>query len=98
MEALADIFHLTRLLQRGGAQTLLRLIFQVVNTGLAGLPDDATQQVAPDPNLLPAMVQRGWLGNKSGQGFYKRMQTETGREFHELNYHNLEYQPHCTMS
>ncbi len=72
-----------------GLDTLLH----VVNTGLAGLPDDAMQQVAPAPNLLPAMVQRGWLGNKSGQGFYKRMQTETGREFHELNYHDLEYQP-----
>jgi 3-hydroxyacyl-CoA dehydrogenase len=72
-----------------GLDTLLH----VINTGLTALPDDAIQQVAPDPAVLPAMVARGWLGNKSGQGFYKQVRTETGREFYEINLQSLDYQP-----
>lgn len=72
-----------------GLDTLLH----VITNGLAALPDDAIQQVKPDPTFLPALVQRGWLGNKSGQGFYKQVQTETGREFYEINAHTLDYQP-----
>ena len=72
-----------------GLDTLLH----VVSNGLANLPNDAMQDMAPDPNFVPAMVQRGWLGNKTGQGFYKRVQTEQGRAFHAIDYHTLEYQP-----
>jgi 3-hydroxyacyl-CoA dehydrogenase len=72
-----------------GLDTLLH----VINNGLNALPEDAIQQVAPDPAGLPAMVARGWLGNKSGQGFYKQVRTETGREFYEINLPTLDYQP-----
>lgn len=71
-----------------GLDTLLH----VVSNGLANLPNDAIQDVAPDPNFVPAMAQRGWLGNKTRQGFYKRVQTEQGRAFHAIDYHTLEYQ------
>jgi 3-hydroxyacyl-CoA dehydrogenase len=71
----------------------LDTILHVVRNTLAALPDDAMHQVIPEPNLLETLVARGWLGNKTGQGFYKPVQTEAGREFHELNYQTLEYQP-----
>ncbi len=72
-----------------GIDTLLHVVTHSLNT----LPDDPIQALAPDPNVLLAMVERGRLGNKTGQGFYKRMQTEAGQEFHEIDPETLEYRP-----
>jgi 3-hydroxyacyl-CoA dehydrogenase len=71
----------------------LDTLMHVITHSLNALPDDAIQHVKPDPTVLPAMLARGWLGNKRGQGFYKPIQTETGREFYEINVHTLDYQP-----
>jgi len=43
--------------------------------------------------LIEAMLERKWLGNKTRQGFYKRMQTEEGRQFWALDLETMEYQP-----
>ncbi|MBM3145484.1 MAG: 3-hydroxyacyl-CoA dehydrogenase/enoyl-CoA hydratase family protein [Chloroflexi bacterium] len=44
--------------------------------------------------LIHTMVERGWLGNKAKQGFYKMVKTEDGgKEFWELNLATLEYEP-----
>jgi 3-hydroxyacyl-CoA dehydrogenase len=71
----------------------LDTLYHVVQNSLAALPDDAIQRVAPHPDFVPAMVERGWLGNKTGQGFYKRVQTEAGRTFYEIDPETLEYRP-----
>lgn len=68
-------------------------LVHVATHTLSALPEEALHRVVPEPNFLEAMVKRGWLGNKTGQGFYKAVQTESGREFHELDYHTLTYQP-----
>lgn len=39
------------------------------------------------------MVADGKTGNKNGQGFYKKVQTKAGREFHVINPETLEYEP-----
>ena len=70
-----------------GLDTLLH----VVQNSLKALPDDAIQRVAPNPDFVPAMVKRGWLGNKTGQGFYQRVQTEAGDAFYEIDPQTLEY-------
>jgi 3-hydroxyacyl-CoA dehydrogenase len=44
-------------------------------------------------SLIEAMLDRNWLGNKTGQGFYKRVDTEKGREFWALDLETMEYQP-----
>jgi 3-hydroxyacyl-CoA dehydrogenase len=42
--------------------------------------------------LIHKMVERGWLGNKAKQGFYKEVrQPGGGREFWSLNLNTLEY-------
>jgi 3-hydroxyacyl-CoA dehydrogenase len=42
--------------------------------------------------LIGAMVEKGWLGNKTKQGFYKEVRMpEGGKEFHALNLQTLEY-------
>jgi 3-hydroxyacyl-CoA dehydrogenase len=43
--------------------------------------------------LIEAMLEHKWLGNKTGQGFYKRVDTKEGRQFWALNLETLEYQP-----
>ncbi|MCZ6874154.1 MAG: 3-hydroxyacyl-CoA dehydrogenase family protein, partial [bacterium] len=72
-----------------GLDTLL----YVVANGLAALPDDPIQAIGLDPALLPAMVERGWLGNKTGQGFYKQVHTDSGREFYQIDLQTLDYEP-----
>jgi 3-hydroxyacyl-CoA dehydrogenase len=45
------------------------------------------------PPFIEEMVKRGWWGEKKGQGFYKRIKTDQGREIQTLNYKTLEYGP-----
>ncbi len=42
--------------------------------------------------LIHHLVQNGWLGNKSKQGFYKEVRTDSGKEFWSLNLQTLEYE------
>jgi 3-hydroxyacyl-CoA dehydrogenase len=44
-------------------------------------------------SLIHTMVDRGWLGNKTRQGFYKEVkQAEGGKEFWALNLQTLDYE------
>jgi 3-hydroxyacyl-CoA dehydrogenase len=43
--------------------------------------------------LIEAMLERKWLGNKTRQGFYKRVETEQGRQFWILDPETMDYQP-----
>ena len=45
------------------------------------------------PPFIEDMVKRGWWGEKKGQGFYKRVKTEAGREIQTLDYQTMEYRP-----
>jgi len=43
--------------------------------------------------MFDKLLEKGWLGNKSGQGFYKAVKNESGeREFWTLNLDTFEYQ------
>lgn len=71
----------------------LDTVWHVARNTLTTLLDDPLHEVIPEPNFLAALVERGWLGTKTGQGFYKPVPTETGRAYYELNYRTFEYQP-----
>jgi 3-hydroxyacyl-CoA dehydrogenase len=43
--------------------------------------------------IIQTMLERKWLGNKTKQGFYKRVDTEEGRQFWVLDPETMEYQP-----
>ena len=45
------------------------------------------------PDFIREMVTRGWWGQKKGQGFYKLVKTDKGRDIHTLDYKTLEYRP-----
>ncbi|MGH9823179.1 MAG: 3-hydroxyacyl-CoA dehydrogenase NAD-binding domain-containing protein, partial [Blastocatellia bacterium] len=56
------------------------------------VPDDEMRETLVPPDFLRDMVKRGWLGNKTGQGFYKKQKGEGGKsEFWVLDYKKMEY-------
>ncbi len=57
------------------------------------VPDDEKREVFQLPEAYKKMVEKGFIGNKARAGFYKKMQTGKGREFHVINPKTLEYEP-----
>ena len=55
------------------------------------VPHDPWRERFLPPAFLNAMLERGWLGEKSGQGFYKRVGKE--KEIHAVDWKTLEYHP-----
>ncbi|EIT87141.1 3-hydroxyacyl-CoA dehydrogenase NAD-binding protein [Fictibacillus macauensis ZFHKF-1] len=45
------------------------------------------------PPFLKEMVDKGWMGSKSGQGFYLKQKSAKGAEILELNPETMEYKP-----
>lgn len=43
------------------------------------------------PALLEELIRRGWLGEKTGQGFYKRVRGEGAKEILTLDVNTMEY-------
>jgi 3-hydroxyacyl-CoA dehydrogenase len=60
------------------------------------IPDDPAREVLHHPNadaLFDRLMSNNWLGNKTGQGFYKMMKGADGaKEFWTLNLDTFEYQ------
>ncbi|MGD8190840.1 3-hydroxyacyl-CoA dehydrogenase NAD-binding domain-containing protein [Brevibacillus ginsengisoli] len=55
--------------------------------------DEAEKAVFEIPGFLHKMVENRWLGQKSGQGFFKQEKTASGKEILALDYNTLEYKP-----
>ncbi len=66
-----------------------------VANGLAqGLPHDEARDVFELPDFIRKMGESKWLGDKTGQGFYKKVKGEGGRsEIHALDLATMEYKP-----
>ena len=60
------------------------------------IPEDKYRDVLMSPRstaVIQKMLDNGWLGNKSGQGFYKKTYVDGKREFWTLNTETFEYEP-----
>jgi len=55
------------------------------------VPDDPFREQFRIAPFVAEMIQRGWIGDKRGQGFYKRVGKE--REIHAIDRKTLEYHP-----
>jgi len=66
-----------------------------VNKNLvAAVPDDEMVYIFKGPDFMAKMLENKWLGNKSGQGFYKRAKNEKGKKVKlVLDYKTMEYAP-----
>ena len=56
-------------------------------------PNDESRERYKVPPLVAEMIQRGWLGDKTGQGFYKKLKGEGEKEILTLDVNTLEYRP-----
>lgn len=55
------------------------------------VPHDPARSRYTVPEFMEGMMERGWLGEKRGQGFYKRVGKE--KEIHAIDLHTFEYHP-----
>ncbi len=57
-------------------------------------PDDESREIFKIPAYVKKLVENNWLGDKTGQGFYKKSKDEKGeRVILELNIDSFEYEP-----
>ncbi len=74
----------------------LDVMAHVNNNLYPAIEDDPYREVLRSENtskIIGQMVENGWLGNKSGQGFYKKTFVDGKREFWTLNPETMEYEP-----
>lgn len=57
------------------------------------VPGDPWRERFVLPPFFAQMIERGWLGDKTGQGFYKRTGKGDKKEILALDWKTLEYQP-----
>ena len=62
----------------------------VANTGYEKCPDDPERNVFKLPDYIEKMVDKKWLGQKTKQGFYKKIEKGV---IHSLDLETLEYKP-----
>ena len=56
-------------------------------------PNDEAKNIFALPTWLEKMVDQNWLGDKTGQGFFKKIKTATSKEILTLNLKTFEYKP-----
>ncbi len=72
----------------------LDTLAHVADNLYANAPDDPEREVFRLPDVVREILSRGWLGDKTGQGFYKKIKEADGSStILELNVKTLEYEP-----
>jgi len=69
----------------------LDVLAHVVRNIYEMAPNDESRERYRVPALVEEMIRRGWLGEKTGQGFYKKVKGEGGKEILTLDVHTMEY-------
>lgn len=69
------------------------IMMHVADNLYDAVPEDESREDLRSPEFVHEMVKRNWLGNKTGQGFYKQVKTAKGKEFHVLDLNTFEYKP-----
>jgi 3-hydroxyacyl-CoA dehydrogenase len=72
-----------------GLDVLVHVVKNIYETA----PNDESREMYRVPALVEEMVKRGWLGDKTGQGFYKKVKGEGQKEILTLDVSTMEYRP-----
>ena len=70
-----------------GIDTLVKVAKGVADN----CPQDEALAIFNIPSWLEKMLANNWLGDKTGQGFFKKLKSEAGKEILTLNLQTLEY-------
>jgi 3-hydroxyacyl-CoA dehydrogenase len=72
----------------------LDTLVHVAENVFEGAPEDEKREMFQPPEFIGKMLEKRLLGEKAGQGFYKKSTDSTGkREILALDYNTLEYKP-----
>lgn len=71
----------------------LDVLVHVVRNIYENAPADESREMYRVPPLVEEMMKRGWLGEKTGGGFYKRVKKGDDSEILTLDWHTMEYRP-----
>lgn len=71
----------------------LDTLAHVGNNSYELLPDDEERTVFTLPGFMKEMIDKGQLGNKTGQGFYKKELVDGKRQIFYLDYTDGSYKP-----
>ncbi len=71
----------------------LDVLVNVVRNIYDNAPNDESRELYRVPPLVEEMVRRGWLGEKSGRGFYQRVKKSGDSEILALDPGAMEYRP-----
>jgi 3-hydroxyacyl-CoA dehydrogenase len=72
-----------------GLDVLIHVIKNIHETA----PNDESREMYKVPAQIEEMARRGWLGDKAGQGFYKKVKGEGEKEILTLDVNTMEYRP-----
>ena len=72
----------------------LDVLVHVIRNIYDSIPGDEAREMFRVPPLLEEMMKRGWMGEKTGGGFYKRVKGAGGEsEILMLDWQKMEYRP-----
>jgi 3-hydroxyacyl-CoA dehydrogenase len=71
----------------------LDVMVNVANTLYQNLPEGKEKEYFKLPDFIHQMVKTQWLGQKTKQGFYKKVKREGKEETLVLDYQKLDYRP-----
>jgi 3-hydroxyacyl-CoA dehydrogenase len=71
----------------------LDVLANVVRNIYENTPLDESRDIYRIPRLVEEMIGRGWLGEKSGRGFYQRVKKGAGTDILALDAATMEYRP-----
>jgi 3-hydroxyacyl-CoA dehydrogenase len=72
-----------------GIDVLAHVVKNIYETA----PTDESREIYRLPAFLEEMLKRGWLGDKTGQGFYKKVKGANEKEILTLDLNTFEYRP-----
>jgi 3-hydroxyacyl-CoA dehydrogenase len=71
----------------------LDVLAHVIRNIYENAPDDESRETYRIPPLVEEMIKRGWLGEKTGSGFYRRAKKNGDAEILVLDWQKMEYRP-----
>jgi 3-hydroxyacyl-CoA dehydrogenase len=72
----------------------LDTLIKVANNLYEGLPEDEQREIFRLPGVIGKLEQNNWLGDKTRQGFYKKIKDDKGKtSILTLDLKSLEYKP-----